>query len=125
MGTNGEKREAWNIIGHLGVKFTPSMFGTKLASSPYWRDGCPGSANQHGLILVTTHPMAIKCLCDNRFSVVCFAQVLLRVQTGAPNPNLCLELKPPVLARLCACSISFWHLFQQVQQTAPKRGGLT
>ena len=35
------------------------------------------SADQHWLIPKATQPMTVKGLCDNKFSVICFSQVLL------------------------------------------------
>lgn len=35
------------------------------------------SANQHWLIPKATQTMTLKGLCDNKFSMICFSQVLL------------------------------------------------
>ena len=53
------------------------VLGTKLVWSLCLSDTCMDSANQHWLIPGTTQAMTMEGLCNNRFSVFCFSQVLL------------------------------------------------
>ena len=59
------------------MKFYSFMLGTKLVWSLCFSDTCMDSANQHWLIPGTTQAMTMKGLCNNRFSVICFSQVML------------------------------------------------
>lgn len=76
-GESEERREAPKIIGHFWMKFYSFVLGTKLVWSLCLRDTCMDSANQHRLIPGTIQAMTMKGLCNNRFSVICFSQVLL------------------------------------------------